>query len=86
MGEWNITHGAPGTDVLPEREDKCTIIAVPTTLLGINTPFNLEVRPSVGAAFGLKWSTSSKIDKVNLLYELLIIYIVMHILQQLLYM
>lgn len=66
--EWNITNGASDTDVLLEGEDKFTIIAVPTTALGTNTQFNLEIRPSTGAAFGLKRTTPAKIDKVNLLY------------------
>lgn len=67
-GEWNITDGASTTDVLLEGGDKFTIIALPKTPLGTNTQFNLEIRPSTGAAFGLKRTTPAKIDKVNLLY------------------
>ena len=65
---WNITNGASTTDVLMENGDKFTIVAKPTTALGTNTKFNLEIRPSTGAAFGLKRTTPSKIDQVNLLY------------------
>ncbi len=67
-GGWNITNGATTTDVLLEGGDKFTIIAMPTTALGTNSQFNLEIRPSTGAAFGLKRTTPAKIDKVNLLY------------------
>ncbi|GAB7015956.1 archaellin/type IV pilin N-terminal domain-containing protein [Methanogenium cariaci] len=67
-GEWNITDGASDTDLLLEGEDKFTIIAMPTTALGTNVQFNLEIHPSTGAAFGLKKTTPSKIDRVNLIY------------------
>ena len=67
-GEWNISNGATDTDTLLEADDKFTIIAMPETTLGTNTKFNLEIRPSVGAALGLKRTTPAKIDKVNLLY------------------
>ena len=66
-GKWNITDGA-STDLLMENDDKFTLVAVPKTALGTNTKFNLEIRPSTGAAFALKRTTPSKIDKVNLLY------------------
>ena len=68
-GSWNITDGATVmTDVLLEGEDKFTIMASPTTALGANELFNLEIRPSTGAAFGLKRTAPAKIEAVNLLY------------------
>jgi len=67
-GHWNITDGASPTDVLLEANDKFTILAMPTTPLGVNQKFNLEVRPSVGSPLGLKRTTPPKIDAVNLLY------------------
>ena len=68
VGEWNITNGASSKDLLLDGQDKFTLLAKPTKALGVNQKFNLEVRPSIGAAFGLKRSIPAKIDKVNLLY------------------
>jgi len=67
-GQWNITDGAKANDVLLEANDKFTVLAMPTTALGVNEKFNLEVRPSVGSPLGLKRTTPPKIDAVNLLY------------------
>jgi flagellin FlaB len=67
-GKWNITDGASSNDVLLENDDKFTILAMPTTALGVNEKFNLEIRPSVGSPLGLKRTTPPKIDAVNLLY------------------
>jgi len=67
-GNWTIFEGADDTDLLLENDDKFTLIAAPKAALGTNTKFNLEIRPSTGAAFALKRTTPSKIDKVNLLY------------------
>ncbi|WAI01048.1 flagellin [Methanogenium organophilum] len=66
--EWNITDGVTGTDLLLEDQDKFTILAHPTDELTENEEFNLEIRPSVGAAFGLKRTIPAKINSVNLLY------------------
>ena len=68
QGHWTIADGASTNDVLLENDDKFTILAMPTTALGVNTKFNLEVRPSVGSPLGLKRTTPPKIDAVNLLY------------------
>jgi len=68
IGHWTIADGASSTDVLLENDDKFTILAMPTTALGVNEKFNLEVRPSVGSPLGLKRTTPPKIDAVNLLY------------------
>ena len=67
-GGWAIIDGASTSDVLLENDDKFTIVAMPTTALGVNEKFNLEVRPSVGSPLGLKRTTPPKIDAVNLLY------------------
>lgn len=65
---WNISDGVIGTDYLLEDQDKFTILAKPTSALTANEEFNLEIRPSVGAAFGLKRTIPAKINSVNLLY------------------
>jgi len=65
--KWNITDGADD-DLLLEDQDKFTVVAMPTTALTENDEFNLEIRPSVGAAFGLKRTIPAKINEVNLLY------------------
>lgn len=67
-GGWAIIDGASTNDVLLENDDKFTVVAMPTTALGVNEKFNLEVRPSVGSPLGLKRTTPPKIDAVNLLY------------------
>lgn len=67
-GNWSITDGAASNDLLLDGQDKFTILAKPTTSLGVNQKFNLEIRPSIGAAFGLKRGIPAKIDAVNLLY------------------
>jgi len=67
-GKWYIFDGAAPDDVLLENEDKFTILAMPHGTLTANEKFNLEIRPSVGAAFGLKRSIPAKINKANLLY------------------
>lgn len=67
-GEWNITDGAEDTDLLLEDQDKFTIVAQPSAVLSANDEFNLEIRPSVGAAFGLKRTVPAKVNPVNLLY------------------
>jgi flagellin FlaB len=66
-GKWNVSEGADG-DVLLEGQDKFTVIAMPSNGLSPNEKFNLEIRPSTGAAFGLKRSVPAKISKVNILY------------------
>lgn len=66
--QWNITNGASKDDLLLEDQDKFTIVAQPTGALSANDQFNLEIRPSVGAAFGLKRTIPAKVNKVNLLY------------------
>ena len=68
LGKWNITNGASASDVLLEGEDKFTIMASPSTGLAANGEFNLEIRPSTGASFGLKRTAPAKINAVNLLY------------------
>jgi archaeal flagellin FlaB len=67
-GEWNISHGAETDDLLLEGEDKFTCVAKPSTGLTQNQEFNLEIRPSIGAAIGLKRTIPAKINKVNILY------------------
>ncbi len=67
-GSWTIADGASANDVLLENDDKFTVLAMPSTALGVNEKFNLEVRPSVGSPLGLKRTTPPKIDAVNLLY------------------
>lgn len=65
---WCIAEGATPDDVLLESTDKFTILAKPTSALAANQKFNLEIRPSVGAAFGLKRTVPAKVNPVNLLY------------------
>ncbi|GAB7015955.1 archaellin/type IV pilin N-terminal domain-containing protein [Methanogenium cariaci] len=67
-GNWTIINGATDDDLLLEGQDKFTILAMPKTALNENEQFNLEVRPSVGAAFGLKRTVPAKINAVNILY------------------
>jgi len=67
-GEWNITDGYSDGDRLLEGQDMFTIIAAPTAALTENDEFNLEIRPSVGASFGLKRTIPAKINTANLLY------------------
>ena len=67
-GNWSIFEGAVSGDVLLEGEDKFTILAMPGVPLVENQEFNLEVRPSTGASFGLKRTIPAKISAVNLLY------------------
>ncbi len=68
VGKWGIENGADASDYLLEGEDKYTCLATPTNNLSENQEFNLEVRPSTGASFGLKRTIPAKINKVNLLY------------------
>jgi len=68
VGRWNISDGASADDLLLEGQDMFTIDAAPHTPLAKNENFNLEIRPSVGAAFGLKRTAPAKINVINLLY------------------
>ncbi len=68
VNEWSIIDGAKSTDKLLEGQDKFTIAAKPKNALGENEKFNLEIRPSIGTAFGLKRTIPAKINAVNLLY------------------
>ncbi|WAI01047.1 archaellin/type IV pilin N-terminal domain-containing protein [Methanogenium organophilum] len=67
-GNWNISNGATTSDYLLEGQDKFTILAMPDSTLSANEEFNLEIRPSVGASFGLKRTIPAKVNSVNLLY------------------
>ncbi len=68
-GNWTIINGATeGGDLLLEGQDKFTVLAMPKDALTENQEFNLEVRPSIGAAFGLKRTVPAKINAVNILY------------------
>ena len=68
VGNWTISEGSEAGDVLLEGQDKFTILAKPKEGLTANQKFNLEIRPSTGAAFGLKRSVPAKIDAVTILY------------------
>jgi len=68
VGEWNISDGASKDDLLLEGQDMFTLMAAPHQPLDANEEFNLEIRPSVGAAFGLKRTAPAKINEINLLY------------------
>ena len=68
VGNWTISEGSETGDVLLEGQDKFTILAKPKEGLTANQKFNLEIRPSTGAAFGLKRSVPAKIDAVTILY------------------
>jgi flagellin FlaB len=70
-GHWVIVERQPtsaDTDYLLENQEQFTIIAKPTTAIGVNTDFNLEIKPSVGATLAIKRKTPAQIDAVNLLY------------------
>jgi archaeal flagellin FlaB len=67
-GNWTIINGATEGDLLLEGQDKFTVLAMPKDALTENQEFNLEVRPSIGAAFGLKRTVPAKINAVNILY------------------
>ena len=56
-------------DSLLEKGEQLTIsVGVTGHTLGVNEQFNLEVKPSVGAALGIKRSAPGGIETVNILY------------------
>ncbi|NYT05654.1 MAG: flagellin [Methanomicrobiales archaeon] len=71
-GYWRIVDIQNGatTDALLENTEQYTIVAFlgDGKHLDTNEKFNLEIRPSTGAALGIKRTGPAKIDAVNLLY------------------
>jgi flagellin FlaB len=69
-GQWCIIAVQNGatTDWLLEKNEQFDIEAMPTTALGANTDFNLEIKPIVGASLGIKRSTPAALQPVNILY------------------
>lgn len=72
-GEWNVTerlYELGTTNMMLEKGEQFVVKAVPpaTITLSPYTAFNLEVRPPVGAALGIKRTVPAYITAVNLLY------------------
>jgi flagellin FlaB len=71
-GSWGIMeqNNADGTDSLLENDEQFVILVKCPTAneLEANEEFNLEIRPSVGAALGIKKEGPAKIAAVNILY------------------
>lgn len=72
-GEWNVTerlYELGTTNMMLEKGEQFVVKAVPpaTITLSPYTAFNLEVRPPVGAALGIKRTVPAYITPVNLLY------------------
>jgi flagellin FlaB len=53
---------------LLEKGEQFDIMAMPSTAIGVNTDFQLEVKPIIGAALAIKRTTPAAINGVNILY------------------
>ena len=69
MGEWGILEkiNANGDTLLEPGEQFVIGVSVPTTTT-VNTPFTVNLQPSVGAVFALKKTVPAAINPVNILY------------------
>ena len=68
-GNWSVTQIQNGnTDKLLESGEQFVISAQPTNTIPINTKFTIEIKPSIGAAFGVTRSTPGGLNAVNILY------------------
>ncbi|MBA7485279.1 hypothetical protein ES707_20822 [subsurface metagenome] len=70
MGEWGIieTINANGDTLLEPGEQFVIGVSVPTATTTVNTPFTINLQPSVGAVFALKKTVPAAINPVNILY------------------
>jgi archaeal flagellin FlaB len=70
VGNWSVVQVQNGnTDRLLESGEQFVISAHPLTAgIPINTKFTIEVKPSIGAAFGVTRSTPGGLNAVNILY------------------
>jgi flagellin FlaB len=70
VGNWSVTQIQNGnTDKLLESGEQFVISAQPLTAgIGVNQKFTIEIKPSIGAAFGVTRSTPGGLSNVNILY------------------
>ncbi|KLK87172.1 hypothetical protein SZ63_11220 [Methanoculleus sediminis] len=69
MGKWGIIEkvNANDNDVLEPGEQFVIGVSTPTTLTA-NTPFSVNLQPSVGAVFALQKTLPPALHRVNILY------------------
>ena len=66
---WDVTSIQNGnTDRLLESGEQFIITVAPTNAIPVNDKFTVEVKPSIGAAFGVTRSTPGGLNAVNILY------------------
>ncbi|MGD0535547.1 MAG: archaellin/type IV pilin N-terminal domain-containing protein [Methanoregula sp.] len=76
LGNWSITSvqnpivtsGTPGFSTLAPNEQFTISCYIPNGGIPANDKFNIEIRPSVGAAFSITRSVPGSVSAVNLLY------------------
>ena len=68
-GSWGVTAIQSGnTDKLLEPGEQFTITLQPLEVIPVNDKINVEVKPSIGAAFSVTRSTPGGLNVVNILY------------------
>ena len=68
-GSWDVTAIQNGnTDRLLESGEQFIITVAPVNTIPVNDKFTIEVKPSIGAAFGVTRSTPGGLNAVNILY------------------
>jgi len=69
-GTWGIIEkiNANGDTLLEPGEQFVIGVSVPTATTTVNTPFTVNLQPSVGAVFALKKTVPAAINPVNILY------------------
>jgi len=68
-GNWSIGERKFGnSDNLLEPGEIMTIYVKPTTAIGVNTKFSLEIKPSVGASLSLERTIPAGVNTVNKLF------------------
>jgi flagellin FlaB len=74
-GDWAITDiensptgSASGASALLQADEQFTLSCAPTNGIIANDQFNIEIRPSVGAAFTVTRTAPASITSVNVLY------------------
>jgi len=69
-GAWGIIEkiNANGDTLLEPGEQFVIGVSVPTATTTVNTPFTVNLQPSVGAVFALKKTVPAAINPVNILY------------------
>ena len=70
VGAWGIIEkiNANGDTLLEPGEQFVIGVSVPTATTTVNTPFTVNLQPSVGAVFALKKTVPAAINPVNILY------------------